>query len=176
MPEFNAMVYENVLNGIQGTLTSMGYQLKSVNISDDVLLQDQALARDLTHVRDDFNQALAELTGSRTKSKIYFTPLVNVFAERAQADILLMIQGYGFETSGGKKTKDAVTAGIGALLGYMPAMQFTATQIVVFLIDGVTGELIWVNYNPDSDTSYNAKDAADMSRLTERLLSPLGIR
>ena len=173
MPEFNEMVHENVKLGLRETMSGMYFTFRPVNITDELLLQDQDLALDLTHVRSDFSKALAVMSRSRGGVDIRFSPIVNVFAERAQADLILMVQGYGFETSGGKKTKDAITAGIGAVFGYLPRVQFTATQLIVFVIDGVTGDLLWFNYNPDSDTSYNAKDRSDMEKLTFRLLEPL---
>ena len=173
MPEFNEMVDENVMLGLRTAMSEMNFTFRPVNITDELLLQDQDLALDLTHVRNDFSKALGVMSRSRGDVEIRFSPTVNVFAERAQADLILMAQGYGFETSGGKKTKDAITAGIGAVFGYLPRVQFTATQLIVFVIDGVTGDLLWFNYNPDSDTSYNAKDRSDMEKLTFRLLEPL---
>ena len=173
MTEYNDLVFENVSLGLDEALGEMGYTVKPAGINDEILYADQELARDLTNVRNDFNRAMHVLSSSRGDADIRFSPLVNVFAERSGADLLLMAQGYGFETSGGKKTKDAVMAGVGALFGYIPSVRFTGTQIVVMLVDGVSGELLWVNYNGGNDTGYNAKDRQEMSDLTSRILSPL---
>lgn len=172
MPEFNQLVHENLMSGMNEAFTQMKYSVLPCNFDDETLLVDQELALDLTNVRNDFNRALMELSNSRKSASIWFSPLVNVFSERAQADLILMAQGYGFETSGGKKTKDTIMAGIGAVLGYLPSVQFTGTQIVMLLLDGVTGELLWLNYN-GQNTSFNAKDSSAMAKLAYALLNPL---
>ncbi len=171
MTEYNDLVFENVYAALEGSLKQIGYQVKSVQINDDILYADQELARDLTHVRTDFSKALYEMSNARGNIEIRFSPRVNVFAERADAELILVAQGYGFETSGGKKAKDTVMAGVGALFGYIPSVRFGGAQVVVLLVDGITGEVLWANYN--SDTGYDSKDREEMSVLASRLLSPL---
>ena len=171
MPEYNGLVYENVYAGIEESLRQIGYPVKSLDITDEVLLKDQDIARDLTSVRSDFNKAIHAMGNARGTAEIRFSPLVNVFAERADAELILMVQGYGFETSGGKKTKDAIMAGVGAVFGYIPSVRFTGAQIIALLIDGVTGEVLWANYN--SNTGFDAKDRQEMSALASEILTPL---
>lgn len=89
--------------------------------------------------------ARVKMSGTEEEEKPTTRPRVTVgaaataLASRFDADAILLSRYSGFQKSGGQKTKDFMT---GAMLGVVHASEGGLVEVA--LIDGTTGELLWM--------------------------------
>ncbi|TCI01504.1 hypothetical protein EZV61_17450 [Corallincola luteus] len=70
----------------------------------------------------------------------------SIVASYADADAVLLMRYSGFEKTGGALAKDvAVSVLVGLLTGYVPVQEAEGEFIEVAVLDGVTGNVLWVN-------------------------------
>lgn len=134
-----------------------GFRERGFTVSEadlgKAIADDQDLAYELEQLRNIYNKAADELYDGKAvsveesrKFKVTLGPSVNVLADRAEADGLVLIRYSGFSKSDGLMTKERVgNVLLAALTGvyYEPARSGGAVQVA--LIDGTTGEVLWCN-------------------------------
>lgn len=102
-------------------------------------------------------------------------PLVNIFADYANVDILVYMKYVGYEKSDGLIAKDVLA---GLLLGGVSPSEAGAIEAV--FLDGTTGDILWTNgaatayplnkYDPSKE-----HDSSLFSSSSKRAFTPLGV-
>lgn len=71
---------------------------------------------------------------------------VNLVADRAAVDAVVIVQFAGFDKSGGSRAKDmAASVLLAALLGSTAIQPSEGSYVELALVDGVTGNLLWTD-------------------------------
>ena len=129
-----------------------GYTVSETDIRKQIA-EDPDLAYELEQLRNAYNTAAQELYDGKSvsvedsaKFKVTLGPMVNLLADRADADGLVLMRYSGFSKSDGLMNKErlgnALLAGLTGVY-YEPARTGGALEIA--LIDGTTGEVLWCN-------------------------------
>lgn len=136
---------------LERTLAKRGYQVQPLNAGDDVLQQDPALRTSLYMVRELFAKQAQEYHKHFFRRFTYsIGPEINVFADRADADALVIVRCFGLKKTGGEiagnwaQTILVAAATLGAVV---PVQSPSITIVQMALLDGVTGDILWYTHN-----------------------------
>lgn len=140
-----------LLNDLNWALERKQYTVRPP-FSETLVQQKKNMDFELQQLRTAYNEAAKQLyDGPATKEeasqkRVTLGPVVNPFASVMNADALLIVRCSGFEKSSGQRAKDATSAILlGALTGVMPIHAGQGGVLELALIDGVTGDVLWVN-------------------------------
>jgi hypothetical protein len=135
-------------------LVLKGYNVVDYDIGDQ-MQGNEDFAYVISQIQDNFDQASKDLNLGKPLSQEKASSLkgsvgdvVNVVAEQAGADALLLIRYNGFDKSGGQVAKDIGTSVLVAVLtmgSVVPVQQKSGAVIQAALIDTTTGEVLWAD-------------------------------
>jgi len=152
---------------LERALVKRGYRVAPLDLSDSVLSAQPELKHSLHIVRTLLDKELEEyqkrMFGPLRKFTFSVGSEINVFANLADSDALVMLRCTGFKKTGGEIAKDwaktllIAAATLGSLVVYShPSV--TAVQLAV--IDGNTGDLLWYLDNLQRPTLNISKEKA----------------
>lgn len=159
------MMTDTTVETLEEVLSNKGYAIKKLDISEDVLKGSPDLRTSLFHVNELFKKELENIRKMQKNKFIYTLGSdVNVFANRADCDVLIFVKEEGIKKSVGEVAKD-MTKGIllsaSALLvgvGYLPIPQTATTVVHIAVVDSNDGAILWYrnnlyepNYNPEKE-------------------------
>lgn len=132
-------------------LKMRGFDLRPTRLEEAEVGDDAGIRFDYTRLRLDYNHLTyrvyrKELDEAGARGvRAAMGPLVNRFADRADADVLLFSTVAGFVKSEGMRQKDGFFTLIAALLGSYRPSPVAAAIFEIGLVDGTSGELLWVD-------------------------------
>lgn len=141
-----------LIRGAETALVERGYTPVVVE-REQIAEELAAFNVDLGKLREQYNQA---------RERLYQTPMVTleesltfqesvgeaaaIVASYADADAVLLMRYAGFEKTGGAVAKDvAVGVLVGLLTGYVPVANTEGETLEAAVLDGQTGNVLWVN-------------------------------
>ncbi len=168
---------QQAVEELDKALTKRGYEIKPLDLSNEALNAQPELRQNLHTVRTLFAQQLEQY------QKRWFTKLrgfrysigaeINLFADQAGSDALVMMRCVGFKKTGGEIAKDVaktvliMAASLGNVMVYWYP---SATLIQLAVIDGNTGDILWYIDNKDQGGFDIAKEKA-FRKTVRRLMS-----
>ncbi len=163
---------------LEKIMSEKGYILKKLALSEYVLGKDQELRTALFHINEVFDKQLRDIQ-KRKKTKFTYDvgSDANIFADRADCDLLVFVKEEGVKKSAGEIVKDiargAVLTAACLLVGaiYVPIPRAAVTIVQIAVIDGNDGAIIWYNTNitaPDVDP----ENQKGISNLIKSLIKP----
>lgn len=142
---------KSLANQARTKLRSRGYATSLVDLVE-LAEQDPDVAFQVEQIRNAYKAASRELYEENVAEDDYkrFTvslgPVVNPVADIAEADALLLITYEGITKSDGQVNKErAANVLLGALTGVYYEPVRSASAIEVAMIDGASGDILWVN-------------------------------
>jgi len=152
MTSKEAVIATSLQGAIPSNFKSYGYKISKVNLSENIA-NDPNLSYELEQIRKAYTTASSELyeramvdEKESAGFKVAIGPIVNQFADLADADGLIMVRYYGFTKSDGLMTKEVIgNALLAGLTGtyYQPIRSGSAIEVA--LIDGNNGDVLWSN-------------------------------
>ncbi|MBN1586052.1 MAG: hypothetical protein JW937_01330 [Candidatus Omnitrophica bacterium] len=171
MPEEIAQLTENSIETLEQTFSDKGYEIKKLDLSDAALLADPEL-RDAYHkLKGQYSQALKDIS-KRTKKKFEYKvgPEINILADEADTDALVFVAIDAFKKTGGQIAKDmAKTVLIGVLTGSVMIHNTSAANMLVGMIDGNNGDILWLNNNA-TEQAVNVSNQEKSSKVLSRVV------
>lgn len=150
MYEVLSPIAQQATEELERALAKRGYEIRPLDLSEEVLKTQPELQSSLHTVRTLFNEHLEddEQRWFRTMRKFTYSvgSEINVFADAADSDALVMMRCTGYKKTGGEIAKDiAQTLLIAvATLGNAFVMESPSITIIqLAVIDGDTGDLLW---------------------------------
>ncbi|MFC1601981.1 SEL1-like repeat protein [Pseudomonadota bacterium] len=147
-----ASIAKTLQEAIPSNFKSYGYEISKTNLSEDIA-KDTNLSYELEQLRKAYTTASSELyeramvdEKESAGFKVAIGPIVNQFADLADADGLIMVRYFGFTKSDGLMTKEVVgNVLLAGLTGtyYQPARNGSAIEVA--LIDSNNGDVLWSN-------------------------------
>jgi len=170
MASKEASIASTLQEAIPSSFKSYGYKISKTNLNEKIT-NDPDLGYELEQIRKAYVTASSELYGKGMVDekesagfKVAIGPIVNQFADIADADGLIMVRYYGFTKSDGLMTKEVVgNVLLAGLTGtyYQPARNGSAIEVA--LIDGNNGDVLWSNVK---SVAYDGSYAIVSSALT----------
>ncbi|MBN1353639.1 MAG: hypothetical protein JW994_03090 [Candidatus Omnitrophica bacterium] len=162
---------------IEKALTSKGYEIKKLDLSEPVLKANPNLRTSLFNVRKLFVKSLEDIAKRKEKKFTYsLGPEVNVFADLTNSDILVFVKEEGVKKSSGEVAKDvakgAVLSAACLLIGviYVPIPQTCATIVHIAAVDSNDGAILWY-INNSYNVNWNPENQNQMARLVKSLIN-----
>ncbi len=162
------MVRINTIEEFEHALRDKGYTITQLDTSPEALSSNPML-RDAYHkVKGEFESAMHGIAKGHSKDfKYNVGPEINILADAADADALLVVTVEAFKKSGGQIGKDlaktlliAVATLGSAIIIYHP----NGALIRIAVIDGDNGDILWFNRNVNNQainvTNEDEVDAA----------------
>ncbi len=124
----------------------------------------------IQEIYPDYSVSLQKSVEEAYATKKSVGPIVNQFADMANADMLLITNYNGFEKSSGLIAKDIIFRTVlhSVTNSYGGPSDIGGGRLVAALLDGTTGDILWVNigselYHPPFTGELGAKDAVEMA-------------
>ncbi|MBU0682777.1 MAG: hypothetical protein ABIH85_04570 [Candidatus Omnitrophota bacterium] len=176
MTDLVPMMEKNTIKKIQDALKEKGYTLKELDLTEKVLKKNPELRTALFDVRKVFNKSLNDIAKRKNKKFIYsIGSEVNIFADRADADILIFVKEVGIKKSAGEIAKEVakevmITAAC-ALLGvvHVPIPNVCSTMLTIAVVDSNDGAILWYIDNK-CNTAYDPENEKHLTLLTKSLI------
>ncbi len=179
MDELVLMVMELATTSeLKSVFEKKGYDVKELDLSEGILQAEPELRAILFDVKKIFKTALEDIQ-RRKKKKFTYTlgPDVNVFADRADCDILVFVCEEGLKKSTGEIVKDVVKGALitaaAACIGviYIPMPKTFATIIHITIVDANDGAILWYTnnrLNPNVDPESEKQLRGAIRRMLKR--------
>lgn len=120
---------------------SKGYSTRLVDMSDEALAQKPEVRASWHTTSELFEKTLGDIQKRRQKKFTYTLGSdINLLADYAGADALIFTKGEGLKKTGGEIAREVI---LSALFG-SPVLP-SETQVVSALIDGNTGDVLWLH-------------------------------
>jgi len=166
LPELEQSIKAQLVNLAQNNINQHNFEFIDFDFTSS-LKNNHSLALSLDQVKARFSQSKRERQAEkkidkkdRNITKISVGSMINTITEATESDAILMINFTGFKKSGVKMTQEVISSALlGLTLGIMYApVQYTSV-VEIYLLDAITGDLIWANSSKnltlDSKTSFN---------------------
>jgi len=161
---------------IEKALREKGYMVKHLNLSERVLKQDPELRTTLFNVRKAFSKALGDIAKRRKKEFTYsIGSEVNIFADKANCDVLVFVKEVGIKKSSGEVAKEIVKEVLlttaCALIGVVriPVPTVYATILYIAVVDSNDGAILWYIDNKHN-TAYDPQNKEHLFMLAKSLI------
>lgn len=146
---------------LAATLAKRGYAMKPLDASDPRFSEHPELKASLHTVQELFDKRMEEYQKRWFPGRFTYSvgSEVNVFADLADADVLVLVRCLGIRKSAGEMTKDIMKSlliGVASLGSVMMIPYHAATVIQVAVIDGNTGDILW--YYPTQAMPFDIGD------------------
>jgi len=176
MPELLPTMERSTIINIENALREKGYIVKNLNLSERVLKNDPELRTTLFNVRTAFGKALDDIAKRRKKEFIYSVGSeVNIFADKANCDVLVFVKEVGIKKSAGEVTKEVVKEVLlttaCALIGVIriPIPKVCATRLNIAIVDSNDGAILWYIDNKQN-TAYDPQNKEHLFMLAKSLI------
>jgi hypothetical protein len=144
----------------RSVLKKNGYGVCDVHF-EELAATDSELAFQIEQLKNAYDAASKDLYSGETvaaddykRFRVTVGPIVNRFAELADADALLFMEFVGIVKSEGQMRKEiAANILLGALTGSYAHPISETSAIQVALLDANTGEVLWTNINSTASVS-----------------------
>jgi len=173
MPELTHDVEREVERAMGALVRESRYRLGAADFGDSALAADPEMRTAIFEQ----NQAMADVFGQLAKSRsktidIPYSASLDLIADRSGSDHLLFVTGSGSFKSSGAQVKEAVIAGVAALLGGTPSVgPVGVTSLAGVLVDANRGKVVWYNHaTRESDPRKPSEIMATAKLLTKPLL------
>jgi len=174
MHELYPQVKEYTVAALQQIFEKKGYWWQPLDFSEEALQQDPELRTTLYTLQKVYEEVLKGIAKRQQKRFTYtLGSEVNLVADRANADALLLVKWQAYKKSGGEIAKDVVksvliaAATLGSVIAIAPTSEAMAS---VALIDGNTGDVLW--YHTNINTAVDVAQARQVQRTIDRILQP----
>jgi len=150
------MVRLNTIEAFDRALRDKGYTVTQLDTSPETL-DTNPMLRDAYHkVKGELEAAMRQIAKGHNKDfKYNVGPEINILADAAETDALLMVTVDAFKKSGGQISKDvaktvliAVATLGNAIIIYSPS----GALIQIAVIDGDNGDILWFNRNVNNQS------------------------
>lgn len=133
---------------LEATLAKRGYAMTPLEADDQRFSDRPELKASLHTIQGLFDKRMEEYQQRWLKGRFVYSvgSEVNVFADLADADALVLLRCLGIRKSAGEMTKDfmkSVLIGVASLGSVMMIPYQAATVIQLAVIDGNTGDILW---------------------------------
>jgi len=166
----------SIFINIEKALLEKGYQVKNLNLSERVLKHDLELRTSLFNVRKAFSKALDDIAKRRKKKFIYsIGSEVNIFADKANCDVLVFVKELGIKKSAGEVAKEVVKEVLlttaCALIGVVriPMAKMHTTLLTIAVVDSNDGAILWY-INNNLNTGYDPQNKEHLFTLVKSLI------
>lgn len=170
------LMEKTTVEQIKEVLSEKGYEIKELDLSEESLERNPELRTSLFNVRKVFEKALADITKRKQRKFTYSVGSdVNIFADRADCDILVFVKEEGVKKSAGEVAKDvakgAVLSAACLLVGaiYIPIPQLFATLVHIAIVDSNDGAILWYSNN-SYNVNWNPENQTQIARLVKSLI------
>lgn len=149
MLEVDALVNWMATDEVSNELKRKGYTVQTADFSDKALEQHSEVRTAWHNVQRMYAKALKDVADRRQKQFTYtLGPSVNVLADYVGSDVLVFVNGECLQKSGGELAKDIFWN----LIAGSTVQQFQ-TNIKLGIVDGNTGDLLWLNQSTSPATN-----------------------
>lgn len=176
MPELIPGMERSIFINIEKTLREKGYEIKNLNLSEKVLEHDPELRTTLFSVRKAFGKALDDIAKRRKKKFVYsIGSEVNIFADKANCDVLVFVKELGIKKSAGEVakevTKEILITTACALIGVIrvPIPKICATMLTIAIVDSNDGAILWYIDNKHN-TGFDPRNKEHLFMLAKSLI------
>ncbi|MDX1763850.1 MAG: hypothetical protein R3231_05975 [bacterium] len=156
-------------------LVRKGYEVVRLDTSPGVLDAKPHLKDALFKVRAEFQKALQDMQKRRSEAFEYRVgPEINVVADAAKADVVLLYDIEAFKKSAGQISKDvakSILIGAATLGNVIPIYATKVTRLQVAIVDGDSGDVLWYNNNFAGNFSFDVSHEKTLERTVVGMLS-----
>jgi len=175
LTELMATLSQESVKEIKSVLEAKGYEVRELDLSEDVLKLDPSLRNAYFNVTKLFKKTIEDIKAGKKKQFTYdIGTEVNIFADRSGADVLIFTQESGFKKTAGEIAKEVTKTlliAVATLGNIVVRSQYYATVIQLAVVDSNTGEILWYNTN-ESQCEVDPADMKFIKRHIDMILKP----
>lgn len=176
MTDLLPLMRRSTLINIENALRDKGYQVKNLNLTERVLKHNPELRTALFNVRGAFDKALNDIAKRRKKKFVYsIGSEVNIFADKANCDVLVFVKELGIKKSAGEVakevTKEILLTTACALIGVVriPIPKISTTMLTIAVVDSNDGAILWYIDNKQN-TGFDPQNKEHLFMLAKSLI------
>lgn len=157
---------------IENVFREKGYDVHSLELSEEELNSTPDLKTDLFNLREIYVKTLEDISKRRQKKFTYSVGSdVNRFADLSQSEVLVLTKVDAFKKTKGEIAKDlAKSILIAVVTGIQVHSLHDAVSIRLAVVDGNTGDILWLNAMPGGGV--DAAKEKELRKAVRSLLQP----
>ena len=156
---------------IEEAFRKKGYEIRPVDLSEEELNKNPNLRSDLFRLRELYTKTLEDISKRKQKEFIYsIGPHINRFADLSGADVVVLVRIDAFKKTRGEITKDFFKSILVAVSGVQVHYFHDAVLIQLAVVDGNTGEILWLNATPPGEV--DAAKEGELRKAIRNLVQP----
>ncbi len=178
LPELQAIVKNHTSSALISELQAKGYDASSIKIEQKDIDSDPALRNAFFEMQTLYKKATEDIAkGKKSQFTYDVGSSPNIFADRYQANVLVLTRQVASKPSGGVTAAELVTTTASivttALVGVSAGGGFTAPHTLVTeiaIIDADLGDILWYNLGQTTENFTKAENPKPVEKLVKQIL------